>query len=87
MSMYRTHYGRMGMFTAVIKDWIAWLIILLAFAGLVYAGPMQDVGPGNPRPKEYLEIEQYKKDLFWMSSKLDQKFKQIEERLKKCEAK
>jgi hypothetical protein len=66
----------------MIKDWIAWLFISLAFAGIVYAGPMQDVGPGNPRPKEYLELEQYKKDLAVLGRNLDAKFAEIESRLK-----
>jgi hypothetical protein len=66
----------------MIKDWAAWIIIGLAFAGIVYAGPMQESGPGNPRPKEYLELEQYKKDLAVLGRNLDAKFAEIESRLK-----
>jgi hypothetical protein len=66
----------------MIKDWAAWIIIGLAFAGIVYAGPMQEAGAGNPRPKEYLELEQYKKDLAMLAKNLDAKFAEIEKKIK-----
>lgn len=67
---------------STVSNLTGWLIIGLAFAGIVYAGPMQDVGVGNPRPKEYLELEQYKKDLMQLSKNLDRKFAEIESKLK-----
>lgn len=65
---------------SILKDSLAWVLISLAFAGIVYAGPMQDVGPGNPRPKaeeaqELVSLSQYKKDLQALSDNLDDAFK------------
>lgn len=55
-----------------------WLVILLALSGLAYAGVSTDnVGAGNPRPIQCLDVEQYKKDMKHLSSNLDAEFSNI----------